>query len=154
MPSKVIVIVSRLRVVPISPQGFWSERNASARENHPTRERRDAVGREKTFSLFAASRLGCFSRALAFRSLYCPWGKIGTTCRLFLLSPSHQKSHLSKILFTGGALGFFFLSYLLVFLFLAPSSFLFSFLFSKKASFNFSHLKFSWKFEDPKIMSG
>ena len=44
----------RLRVVPIK-----SRRNGSARENHPTRERRDAaVMREKNdFSLPTASRL-------------------------------------------------------------------------------------------------
>ena len=49
----------RRRVAPIFTQ--WSERNASTRENHPTRERRDVVGRDT-----AASRLspvGWFSRA-------------------------------------------------------------------------------------------
>ena len=49
----------RRRVAPIFTQ--WSERNASTRENHPTREKRDVVGRDT-----AASRLspvGWFSRA-------------------------------------------------------------------------------------------
>ena len=40
------VITSRLRVVLIFPQEELSERNASACENHPTRERRYAEGRE------------------------------------------------------------------------------------------------------------
>ena len=47
---------SRLRVVPIFPEGQQSERNATARENHPTR----------------LSRVGKFSHALAFRSLQSP----------------------------------------------------------------------------------
>ena len=45
-------------------------------------ESTSSLGREKFFSLTAAfrlSRVGWFSRALTFRSLYYPWGKIGTT---------------------------------------------------------------------------
>ena len=38
---------SRLRVVPIFHQGQQSARRASVRENHPTRERRDAITEEK-----------------------------------------------------------------------------------------------------------
>ena len=46
---------NRLRVVPIFPQGYESKRYASARENHPMQEQRDAAG----FSLPAASRFSC-----------------------------------------------------------------------------------------------
>ena len=50
---------------------------------HPTRERRDAMGREKNEALFPPrvtfSRVGWFSRMLAFRSFYYPWGQMGTT---------------------------------------------------------------------------
>ena len=51
---------ARIRVVP-----HFSSRDsrASARENHPTREK--------------ATRVGWFSRTLAFRSLYYPWGEMG-----------------------------------------------------------------------------
>ena len=76
---------------PLFPSGIAErERNATARENHPTQERWDAAGREKHerlgfvcspwfVSLPAASRLsrvGWFSCAHAFRSLYYPWGKM------------------------------------------------------------------------------
>ena len=40
-------MLCRPREVSIFPQGQQSERNASKRENHPTRARRDAAGREK-----------------------------------------------------------------------------------------------------------
>ena len=56
---------------------FSLERKASERENHPTRERRDAAGREEGSP--AASRLshmGWFSRALTLHSLCYPWGKM------------------------------------------------------------------------------
>ena len=50
---------------PIFPQGQQSVRNASARENHPTREKATRGGeREKIFSLPAACRL--FSRVVIF----------------------------------------------------------------------------------------
>ena len=63
---------SRLRVVPIFFQGQQSERNASARDNQLTRERRDAAVREKNFSLPAVSpfSLEVISRELEFSSLY------------------------------------------------------------------------------------
>ena len=118
---------NRLWVVPIFPQGDKSKRNASERENFPTRERRDAAVERKmrdyrqipSFWPFTAdwfwsvkfvstsklikriqwnsfshlschfpchlpttshlSRVGWFSRAVAFLSFYNPWGKIGTT---------------------------------------------------------------------------
>ena len=72
-----------------------SERNASARENQPTRERWDAAVREKNeglqtkpklltlcvaltfFCLTAASRLSLVGWFL--RALYYPWGKMETT---------------------------------------------------------------------------
>ena len=68
----------RLRLVPHLPSGILSERNACAHENHPTRESRDAAGREKNQGLQTKPNLSCFSlpcvgwlsRALAFRSLY------------------------------------------------------------------------------------
>ena len=63
--------LARLHVVPIFPQRQWSEQNACARENHPMRKgetRRCCVG--------------WFSCVLAFRSLYHPWEKMGTTRRL------------------------------------------------------------------------
>ena len=44
---------------------------ASARENLPTRE--------KVTRGVSPSRVGWFSRAPTFRSLYYPWGKVGTT---------------------------------------------------------------------------
>ena len=49
------------------------------RENHPTRERRDAAVRMILPTASRLSRVRWFSRALAFRSLYFPWGKMGTT---------------------------------------------------------------------------
>ena len=53
--------IFRLRVVPIFPQGY-SERNASARENHPTRERRHAA-------IFLSHRhVSPFSRGMIFTS--------------------------------------------------------------------------------------
>ena len=38
---------------------------------------------ERVKSLRLSSRVGWFSRALAFRSLYYPWGKVGTTRSLW-----------------------------------------------------------------------
>ena len=69
--------VHTYRLVTIFPQGSLSKRNASARKNHPTRERRDDSPRR--VSPFSR---GWFSRALVFRSLYYPWGKMRTTRRL------------------------------------------------------------------------
>ena len=62
--------------------GIVEERNVSTRENHLTREWRDEVVRERNFSLtatFRISHVGWFSRMVVFCSLYCPWGKMGTT---------------------------------------------------------------------------
>ena len=56
---------NRLRVVPIFPQGQWSKRNASARENHPTRERRNAAGREKN-QFLSPRRVSPFSCGMFF----------------------------------------------------------------------------------------
>ena len=49
---------------------MYSERNASARETHRTREKALSPLR------VAFSCVGWFSRTLAFCSLYCPWGKM------------------------------------------------------------------------------
>ena len=55
----------RLRVVPHFSSGIVEQRNASARENHPTREKATRGGeREKFFSLPTACRL--FSRRVIF----------------------------------------------------------------------------------------
>ena len=60
----IIPIFLLKRVVPIFPQGQQSQRNASARENHPTRERRDAAGGEiKGREVSHLSRGVIFTRA-------------------------------------------------------------------------------------------
>ena len=50
------------------------------------------------------SRVGCFSRALAFHSLYYPWGKMGTTRSLAqarqLKTPYFSQNKKDKIQFT------------------------------------------------------
>ena len=68
----------RLRVVPIFPRDSRASKNASGRENHLTRERR------------------------AFRLLYYPWGKMGTTRTLPLPCPLPLK--LGCLLFSIGSL--------------------------------------------------
>ena len=71
------------------------------------RERRDAVRREKNEALssprVAFSRVGWFSRALAFRSFYYPWGQMGTTRSLkkkqenaYILSPDSSQELRAK----------------------------------------------------------
>ena len=41
---------------PICPQGWWSERNASERENHPTQEKVTRGG-EREFVIFLSPHL-------------------------------------------------------------------------------------------------
>ena len=54
----------------------------SCRENHPTQEKATRGGR------VAFPRVGWFPRALAFRSLYYPWGKMGDYNYLLVVYPS------------------------------------------------------------------
>ena len=69
------LLIIRLRVVPIFPQGQQREQQASACENHPARERRDAAVREKndfsfhfSFQILFLSphRVSPFSRGVIF----------------------------------------------------------------------------------------
>ena len=71
--KKVIALCSRLdcKLSPIFPQGYQSERNASARANPPTRERRDAVGLFSRGVIFTRARL-----SLAQLSLRTNGGKL------------------------------------------------------------------------------
>ena len=72
----------RLRVVPIFPQG-WRARETRARVKINLRDKRRHAA--------AFSRVGWFSRALGFRSLYYPWGKMGTSTRS-VLSPRKKQT--------------------------------------------------------------
>ena len=72
---------TRLRVVPHFSSG------------NEKRVRVKITPREKLFSFPTASRLsrvGWFSHALAFRSLYYPWGKMGTTRSLLYHKSSKE----------------------------------------------------------------
>ena len=71
--------VIRQREVPIFPQGQQSERNASARENHPTRERREAAVKEKNEGLQTEPKLLTLCVALTTRNsdwLSLPWQSV------------------------------------------------------------------------------
>ena len=71
----------RLRVVPHFSSGIVQRAKRERAWKSPHARKGDTRrGERKFFSLPTASRLsrvGWFSRALAFRSLYYPWGKMG-----------------------------------------------------------------------------
>ena len=93
-PSKTLdwidEVVTRLRVVPHFSSGIveWAKRERAWKSPHARKgdarrgESLDFVCSPSFFSLPSACRLfsrGWFSHAPAFRSLYYPWGKMGTT---------------------------------------------------------------------------
>ena len=65
------IMPSRLRVVPYFSSRIveGAKRERAWKSPHSRKARR----------VVASSRVGWFSRVLAFRSLYYPWGKMGTT---------------------------------------------------------------------------
>ena len=67
-------VFCRLRVVPIFPQGYIVVERAKRK-----RAWKSPHARKGSPPRVAFSRVGRFSRALAFRSLYYPWGKMWTT---------------------------------------------------------------------------
>ena len=90
----------------MAPKGKWKNKQIKVKHKHPessgflvsgatapktrvtailkrvkreTQTRVKITSREKSETRVAFSRVGWFSRVLAFRSLYFPWGQMGTT---------------------------------------------------------------------------